>query len=234
MRKPGVVAVLLVVGCGGGTPAPTTTNAGPPDASTAPTAEPQAEAGTPHATIESQHDAIIQQCLAKLNAPEYCNCVFDQLRAVFKDQDLNTSPDPAQLSALKDRTATTCNPKITEEAVKQSFTTSCANGDDRKAAYCECAWTGLRKKLPIADFLTDFTGPRFDDAKKSMVQGCKGKLPDDIVKADVMRACTAQAPAEAKLCECKWKRLRAKGSAEELAAGLVDLTAADVEACKKP
>jgi hypothetical protein len=126
-----------------------------------------------------------------------------------------------------------CSSKLTEDAVQQSFSTSCVGGEDRKAAYCGCAWTALRKKLELADFLTDFKGQRFDDAKKSMVVACKGKLGDDAVKADFMRGCTAQAPAEGKMCDCAWKKLRAKGSAEEIAAGLVDLKPTDLDTCKK-
>jgi len=172
--------------------------------------------------------------LAKLAAPEYCNCAFDQFRDVFKGADLSVKPSDAQLANVKQRTVTTCGSKLTEDPVKQSFTSTCVGGETRKAAYCDCAWTGLRKKLEVADFVGDFEGPRFDEAKKVMAAACKGKLPDEVAKSDFMGGCTKSAPAQGKTCECAWKKLRSKGTAEEIAAGLVDLKAPEIEACKKP
>jgi hypothetical protein len=172
--------------------------------------------------------------MTKIASPGYCSCFFDVFKDVFKDADITMKPTDAQLLTVKQRTATTCNPKLTEDEVKQAFNTTCVVGDNRNAPYCTCAWTAFRKKLDLPDFVSDFTGPKFDDAKKNVSTTCKGKLPDDVAKANFMRGCTAQAPGASKTCECVWKKLRAKASTEDITVGLVDIKPADIDACKKP
>jgi hypothetical protein len=236
MRKLSLLAVVMLIGaCGGSTtPTPNTGTNGTPDAAATSTATAAVEdAGPPKPTVESQRDPFVQACMAKLTAPEYCNCAFDQFRDVFKDADLSVKPSEAQLATVKQRTLSTCATKLPEESVKSSFTTTCVSGESRKAPYCECAWTALRKKLPVADFVGEFEGPRFDEAKKGMSVACKGKLPEDLVKAEFLGGCTKAAPTQAKTCDCAWKKLRAKGSPEEIAAGLVEVKPEEVAACKK-
>ncbi len=230
------VAFIVLLCCGGEAPTPNTTQnpSSSPDAaaSSAPTSE-AAEAGPPKLTIDSQREGLTKQCLVKLNSPAYCDCMFEQFRDVFKGVDLSAKEASAQeLMTVKQKTITNCGAKLTEEPVKQSFAATCVTGDTRKAAFCDCAWSAYRKKLELVDFLGEFEGPRFDDAKKSTAAGCKGKMPEDVAKADFIGGCTKEAPAQGKTCECAWKKLRTKGSTEDVLLGLVDLKPGDIQACK--
>jgi hypothetical protein len=226
MRK---AFLLLVLGCGGGTP-PTTTPTSTPDA--AASSSSAVVDAPPRPSLESQRDPFVQGCLAKLSAPEYCNCAFEQFRDVFKDTDLSVRPSDSQLAVVKQRTVTACSPKLTDDPVKQAFTVTCVAGDPHKAPYCDCLWTSLRKTLGLADFLGDFEGPRFDDAKKASATTCKGKLPEDVAKAEFLGDCTKAAPAQGKTCECVWKVLRSKATVEEIHGGVVDMKTAGLEVCK--
>jgi hypothetical protein len=223
--------VLVALGCGGGTPTPTTSSSSSPDAAMATTSEP-VDAGPPHESIESKRDIVVQQCLTKLNAPAYCNCAFDQFADVFKDADLSVPPTETQLTTVRQRTTTTCTPKLTDEAVKQAFTATCVTGDTRKAPYCDCLWPSLRKTLGLVDFIGDFEGQRFDDAKKAAAVACKGKLPEEVAKTEFIGGCTKAAPAQDKACECVWKKLRTKATVEEIVGGVVDMKTAGLEVCK--
>jgi hypothetical protein len=158
--------------------------------------------------------------MSRAKAPDYCSCGFDVFREIFKDSPAKDGSDP-RVAELQKQMVATCGSKLPEDLVKTSFLTSCIEDDKRKAPYCECAWPALRKTLAVADFVTDFQGPRFDDAKKSMVVACKGKFPTDLAKADFMKACTKDDASHAPVCECKWKKLKAKYSTEELVAGTV-------------
>jgi hypothetical protein len=181
---------------------------------------------------DSQREAFMRGCSAKVKMPEYCECAFGQFREVFKDNDGQDPPasDP-RFKALEERTRATCASKLPEDVVKASFLSSCVEDEKRKTSYCECAWPALRKNLAVPDFSTDFQGPRFDEARKAMVATCKGKYPADLAKADFIKGCLKTDASRAK-CDCAWKKLRAKFSTEEIVAGLVDPAAAGVSACK--
>jgi hypothetical protein len=183
---------------------------------------------------DAQRETFMNTCLAKVKAPDYCSCGFDQFREVFKDgpgDDNSKAPDP-RLSTLAERTKSECASKLPEDIVKASFVNSCAEDDKRKAAYCECAWPALRKNLALSDFATDFEGPRFDAAKKSMAAACKGKFPTDVAKAEFLKGCTKDDTAKAKPCECIWKKLKGKFSTEEIVSGSVDLESVNISECK--
>jgi hypothetical protein len=157
--------------------------------------------------------------MSKAKAPDYCSCGFDVFRDVFKDGPAKDADSDPRVPELQKRMIGTCGSKLPEDLVKNSFLSSCIQDDKRRAPYCECAWTSLRKKLAVPDFVTDFQGPRFDEAKKTMVGTCKGKFPTDLAKADFMKGCTKDDATRSSKCECAWKKLHAKFSTEELIAG---------------
>jgi hypothetical protein len=232
---------LLVLGflasCGSHPPpatsAPTAADSSGAAASTAPdssSAAPGASAASPGGdgskpSIESQREPFMRGCMKKVQAPDYCECGFQQFREVFKDADLSQdAPDgDPRFKTLKERTVTACASKLPEDTVKGGFLTGCSGGDARKTPYCQCAWTSLRKGLSLVDFLSDFEGQRFDDAKTTMVAACKGKFPDAVAKTEFLGACTKNNPAGATTCACIWKSLRAKYSTEQIAAGMADV-----------
>jgi hypothetical protein len=227
--------LLVAAACGGGQTETQPTTAPTSSASAAPTASstaPAEDAGPPKPSMESQRDPFIQTCMHKVPVQTYCSCAFDQFKDVFKDADLSQKPSPELLATLRTKTSETCGAKLTDADVKPLFTNVCVGNDPRKSAFCACQWTSFRKTLSPGDFLSDFEGPRFDDAKKAMVKACKGKLPDTVAKAEFMQGCEAKAPGKTKFCECSWKKVRAKASSEQIAAGLVDLKSLHLESCK--
>jgi len=228
-------ALVLVAACGGTqTPPPNAGQQGA-DAAAPPasgSAAPVEDAGPPKPTLESQRDPFIATCMHKMSAQNYCSCAFDQFKDVFKDADLSQKPSQEQLESLRKKTIDNCASKLTDAEVKPNFTAACVGADSRKQAYCDCAWSALRKKLEPADFVSDFEGPKFDDAKKAMVTACKGKLPEQVAKEDFLGGCNKAAGGQAaKMCECSWKKLRAKAGPEQIAAGLVDIKPV-IDACK--
>lgn len=223
-----VFAALFAAGCASNRPPQ------PGSASTADSdSKAKANAGDGKGWADSQRESFMSGCVAKVKAPDYCSCGFDQFREVFKDgpQTNGPSPDP-RFNVLAERTKAECASKLPEDVVKASFVSSCVEDDKRKTAYCECAWPALRKNLALSDFATDFEGPRFDAAKKSMAAACKGTFPTDVAKADFLKGCTKDDPGNAKMCECAWKKLRAKFSTEELVSGTADAESAGISQCK--
>jgi len=237
-----LVAFALLTACGGSAPPPSSpSNASGPapssasssatSATTAPSSADSSKSGAaagdtpPKPTMDSQREPFMQSCMRKMNAADYCECGWEQFRDVFKDADLSQAlpPDDPRLATLQQKTVSACASKLPEEQIKASFLTSCVGGDTRKEAYCQCAWPALRKKLSAVDFVGDFQGPRFDDAKKSMAAACKGKFPPDLAKADFMKDCTGGDAVRNKRCECAWTKLHAKYSIEAIVSGTIDL-----------
>lgn len=232
-----IACTAAIAACGGATPESTTpppagSQAPAASASTAQTAQP---AQDPDAKLEAQRDVFIDKCTSKGPSvtKEYCTCAFEQFKAVFKGVDLDkTEPTKEQYELVKTKTVAACAGMLSEATIKTSFVTSCSSSDARMSGYCECAWTSLRKTLSLGDFATDLAGPRFDDAKKRMVDECKGKMPEAVVKSIFVEACTKQS-GDAKACECMWKKVRAKYSAAEIAGGVADVKSVPVAECKK-
>jgi hypothetical protein len=217
-------AALFAVACGGSPPpaatsTPTTASSqqGGPGATGNP--DSPAKDGSAQPWADQQREPFMQGCMSRAKAPDYCSCGFDLFREIFKDGPAKDADSDPRVADLQKRMIGTCGSKLPEDLVKTTFLSSCIQDDKRKAAYCECAWPALRKKLAVADFVTDFTGPRFDDAKKAMVAVCKGKFPTDIAKAEFMKGCTKEDAARNPKCECAWKKLRGKFSTEEIVAG---------------
>lgn len=231
------LAVVVVAACGGTQTNPQTTANGNADAA-APSASassaPAEDAGPPKPTVESQREPFVATCMQKVPLHDYCSCAFDQFKEVFKDADLSQKADPERLAALRQKTTEVCNAKLTDAEMKPLFTSACVGSEPRKESFCGCEYASFRKTLSPGDFLGDFEGPRFDDAKKAMAKACKGKLPEPIAKADFMEGCkkNAAGASASKFCECGWKKVRAKATPEQIAAGLVDLKALHLETCK--
>jgi hypothetical protein len=182
--------------------------------------------------MESQRDPFIQACMRQMPAQAYCACAFDQFKDVFKDSDLTQKPTEAQMEALKQKTTGNCASKLTEADVKPVVMNQCLNNNTKKQGWCDCFWTTLHSKLQLADFVSDFEGQKFDDAKKAVATQCKGKISEDVVRAEFSASCNKGSTEHQKACDCMWKKLRAKSSAEEIEAGAVDIKKAGLETCK--
>jgi hypothetical protein len=233
-----VAAFTLVAACGGSSTNTNTTTNPPPTQDAAPVATQDTsvkDAGAPGPSLESQREPFVQACMHKMPAQQYCSCAFDQFKDVFKESDLTQKPSDAQMESLKQKTLTNCAPKLTETEVKTSFTAACLSDNAKKQTWCDCEWTTLHAKLALADFVSDFEGQKFDDAKKAVATQCKGKLTEDIAKGEFMSGCNKGGGAggdHTKACECMWKKLRGKSSVEEIAVGAVDIKKAGLESCK--
>lgn len=235
MRTAHALSALLILtaACGGAqTNAQTTNNQPDATAPTASSSAPVEDAGPPKPTMESQREPFVQTCMHKIPVQSYCSCAFDQFKDVFKDADLTQKPSPESLATLRQKTAETCGAKLTDAEVKPLFTTACVGSEPRKGPFCECWWTSFRKKISPGDFLGDFEGDKFDEVKKTMAATCKGKLPDPVAKAEFLEGCEKSAPGKNKFCECSWKKVRAKASAEQVAIGLIDLKSLKLDECK--
>lgn len=191
--------------------------------------------GSGPTTVDSQREPFMQGCMKRVPSPDYCQCGFEQFRALFKDADMSkdTPDNDPRFAQLQQQTMTACASKLPEDTVKASFMSGCAGSEPKKAAYCSCAYPALRKTLSIVDFIGDFQGPRFDDAKKAMVKTCKGKFPTAVAQAEFMSACTKDDPSTKPRCACVWKKIKAKYSTEEIAAGMADVASTPgVDTCK--
>jgi hypothetical protein len=175
--------------------------------------------------MESQHKPFVEGCVQKAHSVEYCECGFRQFSDVFKDADLTQKLEPGdpRLKTLQEKTVANCGSLLSEDQVKKNFLDGCIAKDDRKNAYCNCSWQALRKHLAVTDFLGDGEQPAFVDAKKKMVVTCKGKLPVEIPKTEFMTECVKGDATREKPCTCLWKKIKAKYSAEEIAAGTADV-----------
>jgi len=230
MRSPllPLLALLAAVpACASGSSAPPETPSGSASEATSPPAssEPAPSDGS-KPTMESQREPFVQGCVARTHSAEYCECGFQQFSEVFKDADLSQKlePEDPRLETLRDKTLAACAGKLNEGQVKANFLDGCIEKDDRKNAYCNCSWQALRKTLAVTDFLGDVEQPHFVEAKKKMVVTCKGKLPVEIPKSEFMAACSKGDAARDKPCACLWKKIKAKYSAEEIAAGTADVS----------
>jgi len=225
------VAGLVIVSCGAN---PASNQAAAPapsqgaDKSGAPPAAGSQASSEGKPTLESQREPFMKACQAKAGGREYCECGFEQFREVFKDADLSkpmAESDP-RMQTLGEKTAGACASKLSEEQIKTNFTNACIANDNRRRAYCTCAWPALRKNLEPAEFVTpDTKGLRFVAAKKVMVVACKGKFPVEVARADFMKGCSKDDPSKEAVCTCLWKKVKARATTEELAAGTIDVAA---------
>jgi hypothetical protein len=185
-------------------------------------------------SVDSQREPFMQGCMKRVQAPDYCQCGFEQFQQLFKGTDMaKLQDDDPRFAQLQQQTMSQCASKLPEDTIKTSFVTGCTGSEPKKAAYCACAWPALRKTLSVVDFIGDFKGPRFDDAKKAMVKTCKGKFPASVAKAEFMGACVKDDASVTARCGCVWKKLAAKYTTEQIAAGLADVQSTPgVDTCK--
>jgi hypothetical protein len=230
----GLALVAVSFGCGG--------PAAPADQ---PAAEPAGGAGGPPATaeqpaekppsLEGERPGFMKSCAQQSQSEQFCACAFEQFKEAFKDADLSKPPPPddPRLLDMQKRTASVCSSKLTEEDVKNAFNRRCVAGDERKAAYCNCAWTSLRKKVPFAEFVGEMNEAKLLEPKKAMVIECKGKYPTDAAKFDFMSACTDGDSSMEKACGCRWDKIKKQFTTEEIVAGTADVEKVKgLEACK--
>ena len=185
--------------------------------------------------VEGQRQTFVDGCVQKAQSREYCECGFEQFKVIFKDADLSKpiEKDDPRFKSLRDQTVANCASKLDVGQIEQGFIQGCSSGDERKKAYCSCAWTHLTKSMEPVEFVsTDTESPRFLAAKKTMVQACKGKFPEDAAKDDFMTGCTQEKQTQA-VCGCLWKKLRAAFTVEQIVAESVDVrTAPGLTECK--
>jgi hypothetical protein len=218
---------------------------GSPPAAEAPAAEPAAPAEAPPSesgaaseakpNLEDQRESFMKSCAQKSSSPDFCNCGFEQFKAVFKDADLSKPLEPGdpRLAELQKKTTSVCASKLSEEDVKAGFVRGCVAGDERKSAYCTCAWTSLRKKVAYTDFIGEVDEAKLAGPKKAMVIECKGKFPTDVAKFDFMNACTKGDSSLEKGCTCRWDKIKKQFTTEEIVAGTVDpSTTKGLDTCK--
>ncbi|MFT3770790.1 MAG: hypothetical protein QM820_35655 [Minicystis sp.] len=213
-----VFAPLVFAACGGAIP--------PPQAP-----EPAAEksVGSAKKSLVELRRSFIEGCSAKVsNAPDFCECGWEQMTKTFTEDEMNASgEDREKLQQLQARIAGACKAKLPEAQIKGDFVKSCSSDQAPLAPYCECTYGEYRKTLSIADLVDDATvkTERFAAAKKSAVKACGAKLPEQVARAGFMAGC-AKDEAMKGFCDCAWKQLRSEHSAAEIEADLVDLTAA--------
>jgi hypothetical protein len=148
---------------------------------------------------------------------------------MFSDEEMAADePDPQKLAQYKQKLGPTCGGKIPESMAHDNFVVGCTSKGKELGAYCECAWTELRKTLTVADFAIPETlkSPRMQTATKGMIKVCSAKLPESVGHDAFIRGCTGEAPGSEAFCECAWKQLRAAHSSAEIFAGVVDMEAA--------
>lgn len=221
------LASVFTVACGGSTEPAAAPAASAP--APAPTPAPVAsEKPAPKVeTVEDQRESFIGSCVQKTRQQEFCECSFEQFKVIFKDADfskplVDTDPRVAQLQS---ETSKACAGKLPEPEVKASFLDACVEGDKSKNAYCECAWTSLRKTLSIADFgnETALADERGLAARKTMVTDCKGKYPAEVAKKEFLEVCVKNTGGTDAVCNCRWTKLKKQMTVEEIVAGTGDV-----------
>jgi hypothetical protein len=178
-------------------------------------------------TVEDQRASFIGSCVEKTRQQAFCECSFEQFKVIFKDADfskplVDTDPRVAQLQS---ETSKACAGKLPETEVKASFLDACVEGDKSKNAYCECAWTSLRKTLSIGDFgnETALADERGLAARKTMVTDCKGKYPAEVAKKEFLEVCVKNTGGTDAVCNCRWTKLKKQMTVEEIVAGTGDV-----------
>jgi hypothetical protein len=209
--------LAMLAACGGGTPAPSseTPHEDAADAKPAESAKPD-----DGKSLARHREDFMSQCTAKIAAPDYCDCSWQQMTAIFSEADMNaTKADPAKMNAFRDRVTATCAGKLPEPVVKQQFTKECVGQRDKLAPYCDCAWTELRKQLSTGDLAQQGieSTPRVSSAKKAMMKKCGQKMPEEIPRDDFMASCAKDDPDKKPFCQCAWKTVRSEMSPAEIA-----------------
>jgi hypothetical protein len=218
-----LVLPLTVAACGAPPPPETPAKAASDAPADAPAKKPQGKS-----LVEHRRD-FMERCSSKVpNAPDYCECGWEQMTKTFTEDEMNDSSDGHEdkLAKLKDRVEATCKSKLPEDFIKRLFVKGCDGDMPKLTPYCECTWTELRKKLSTADMgdASVTKTDRFTSAKKDAVKVCGPKMPEDIAKQAFLTGC-AQDPKLEGFCGCAWKELRKEKSAADVEAGFFDMEA---------
>jgi hypothetical protein len=226
---------LTLFACGGPAAPAAAPAAEPSESAQAPMPESAAAGPESKPSLEGQRESFMKSCSQKSRSQDFCNCGFEQFKQVFKDADLSKPLEPSdpRIAELQKKTTSACASKLSEEDVKDGFIRGCVAGEERKSAYCTCAWTSLRKKVPYSDFIGEVDEARLMEPKKAMVIECKGKFPAEVAKFEFMNACTKGDSSMEKGCGCRWDKIKKAFSTEEIVAGTVDPnTAKGLDTCK--
>lgn len=233
------LASLASFACGGSAqpaaaPAP---SASAPSPAPAPAPAPPEKPAPKVETVEDQRQSFIGSCVQKTNQPEFCDCSFEQFKVIFKDADFSKplSNDDPRVAELQSQTSKACAGKLPETEVRASFMDACAEGENSKNPYCECAWTSLRKTLSVADFGNEsaLADERGLAARKTMVADCKGKYPADVAKKEFLDVCVKNTGGTEAVCNCRWTKLKKQMTVEQIVAGTGDVaTVKGLNECK--
>jgi hypothetical protein len=209
----------LVAACGGGT-----STSLPPQTPAA------GEAPAPTKTLADLKRDFMTDCSSRVpNAPDYCECGWEQTARTFTEADLKAAEaDKDKLALLKGRIEGTCKAKLPEDVLKTGFVKGCVGTQPRNTAYCECSWGSFRKSFSASE-LSDaevVKSERFTAAKKVSVKACGGKMPEDAARDTFVAACSKGNDALNPVCGCAWKALRGMASVAEIQGDLVDLATA--------
>lgn len=182
-----------------------------------------------HKSLAELKREFMSGCSGKVpNAPDYCECGWEQMTKTFSEEEMNSSEeDKAKLAQLKERVEGICRGKLPEAMIRGGYVQSCAGDQPKRAPYCECTWAEFRKKLSAAEMADDATvkTERFVSAKKVAVKACAAKMPEEVARDGFFQGCVKD-EAHKPFCACAWKTIRAESSPAEIEGNLVDLEAA--------
>lgn len=205
--------------CGGASPA---SNTAPATVADAGTSVQQSDVAS---KVEEEHKAFVANCTsAAASSSDYCECAWNETRAVFSDEELATdAADPDKLERVRSKVGTMCASKLPEDAVKKGFAAGCAGDKPEMQAYCDCSWNEYRKKFAAQDLARPdiVSNASFAAARAGVVKACASKMPENVVHESFMNGC-ANDPKANEFCECAWKELRKTSNAAEIEAGLFD------------
>ena len=213
------LTLLMLAACGGASVPPQA----PESEAQGPTAPKDGGkvADKPVADQKAQHDAFVEGCLSKMQAPDYCECSWGEYRQVFSGGE---GSDPAKIEELKGRVKLACASKLTDDNIRPPFTTACESpgAPGELKAYCACGWTTLRKQVSLADFLEPGS-ERMANARKTVVKSCGKLMPEPRVKADFMKGCTAGDSKKEARCTCLWNVVKANANMAEIGNDMLDM-----------
>ncbi len=182
-----------------------------------------ADSGSPG--LEEQRRAFLDGCAKKTtNAPEYCECAWDEFAKLFTEEEMKaTEVPPGKLQQYQKALTATCSNKLPEETVKAGYDKGCLAGRPEFGAYCDCTYKELRATFQPSDLADSETikSRRFDEAKSAAVKACAAHVPEATVRESFLKGCTKD-PSLTKFCNCAWSELRKQVTPAELESGEYD------------
>lgn len=186
---------------------------------------PKTASGAGGRTVADHQRTFIDGCNKKTpNAPEYCQCAWDEFANMFTEEEMNaTDVPPEKFEQYKKTLLSRCTDKMPEEALKAGYDEGCMSGRTEYASYCDCTYNELRATFSPGEMANPDTlkSARFAEAKKAAVKACSDKIPEAVVQQSFMSGCAKQ-PALKKFCTCAWVELRKEVSIGEINSGDYD------------